>query len=398
MTHEASQREFSERELAAFRVFAAKHLQRTRADFVRAQHERKLTLAMAKHLRLSAIAAKLFEQLGDAGLSAEARRKLWAELGEPDPASPDVGQAALHAAASLDTSRRRKPPRQKPDSPSPTATGRQNAVRLHLVDKVPVSELAAKFSVTPETVRLWVRNHLKQHGAYDPRRRSGAPASTKAEAARLAISGSHSVVQLAEKYGYHPTTVARWVREHRAAAGMPKPSRQKVPDEVRLRTLRLIFEEGLAPTIAARHCGVSSNSAHVWASRYRAEHGTPIPKYDRSVRHPYPPETKTEAIRLIFDRGKRVSQAASELAVPVATARVWAEDHQRETGAEMPGLAPISKETREQAARAHHELGVPIETIARQLHVLPRTVKTWVYSYAPSKAAPTAARRPRKNS
>lgn len=392
MPHDASERAFSERELAAFRGFAAKHLQRTRADLLRAQHERKLTLAMAEHFRVSAIAGRLFEQLGDPDVGAEARRKLWAQLGKPDPANPGIGQTALHAAACADVSRRRRPARQKHDPPAITASARHAAVQLHLMDKVPVAELAAKLSVTPETVRLWVRNHVRQRGAPGSEQRSGAPASVKAEAASLVLSGSHNIGQLAEKYGYHPTTVARWVREHRTAAGLPKPSRRKVPDAVRSNTLRLIFEEGVPPTIAARRCGVSSNTAHVWASRYEIEHGAPIPKYDRGARRPYPPETKAEAIRLIFDEGKRVSQAASELSVPVATARTWAEDHQRETGAAMPGFAAISKATRQLAARAHHERGVPIEKIASQLHVLPRTVKAWVYAYAPAKDAATVRR------
>ncbi|ERG69143.1 helix-turn-helix domain-containing protein [Segniliparus rugosus] len=389
MTQVVIERVLSEHELAAFRAFAVQHLRKTQADCAQARRERKLTLARAEHFRLSAIAAKLFGRLGDPQLPAEARRRLWTALGEPDPARPEIGHAALRAAAQLDAPRRAHPARRKHNAES-RALARRTAVQLHLADKVPVKDLAPKFGVTPETIRLWVRNHLKAQGLYERRQRNEAPHSMKAEAARLVVAGSHSVAQLAEKYGYHPTTVARWVREHRSAEGIPKPNRPKVPDEVRLKTLRLIFQEGLSPTVAARQSGVSSNTAHQWAARYKAEHGAPIPKYDRGPRHCYPPELKAEAIRLVFTEGKRVSQAALALAVPVATARTWAEEHQRETGAEMPGLAPISRDLREQAARAHYELGVPIEEIAKQLRVLPRTVKAWTYAHAPTRTIPPA--------
>ncbi|ADG97241.1 transposase IS3/IS911 family protein [Segniliparus rotundus DSM 44985] len=392
MAQTGSWREFSERELAGFRVFAAESLRKTKTDFAQAQHERKLTNARAEHFRFSAIAAKLFEQLADPLLSVEARQRLWVELGEPDPARPQIGRAALRAAARFDTARRRRAPRRAHEAPARAQDARRVAVQLRLVDRIPAKELAERFSVTPQTIHLWVRNHLKQQGAYEPRRRPGAPEPVKAEAARLAIAGSHSVAQLAEKYGYHPSTVARWVREHRSRAGIARPARPKVPDKVRLKTLGLIFEQGLPPTIAARQCGVSSNTAHLWAARHAAEHDVPIPKYDRSPRQRYPPELKAEAVRLVFCAARTVPQAALALAVPVATVRNWAEEHQRETGAAMPGLAAITKEIRERAARAHHEHGVPIEEIAEQLHVLPRTVKTWAYAYAPAKEVPLAPR------
>jgi transposase-like protein len=397
----ASWREFSERELDDFRAFAAESLRKAQTDFAQAKHERKLTNARAEHFRFSAIAAKLFAQLADPLLAAEARQRLWVELGEPDPAHPQIGQAALRAAAHFDTARRRRALRRKHVAQARTEDARRVAVQLRLVDKIPVKELADRFSVTPQTIHLWVRNHLKQHGAYERKQRPGAPAPVKAEAARLAIAGSHSVAQLAEKYGYHPSTVARWVREHRSHEGLPKPARPKVPDTVRLQTLGLIFDAGLPPTVAARQTGVSSNTAHLWAARHAAEHGVPVPKYDRSPRQRYPPELKAEAVRLVFSAGRTVPQAALALAVPVATVRNWAEEHQRETGAAMPGLAAITKEVREHAARAHHERGVPIEEIAKQLRVLPRTVKIWAYAYAPAKDIPVAPypapRRPHKS-
>jgi transposase len=132
--------------------------------------------------------------------------------------------------------------------------------RLYEQQRLVPAEIGERVGVSGRTVRAWLQRLGIPLRPQPERRRRHLP-PTPAQLRRRYLADGWSIGQLAARYGVSPATVRRWLQD----AGIPRRppgGRSQAPSREEL--YRLYQAEGLSTTQIGERYGVSQGTAHNW--------------------------------------------------------------------------------------------------------------------------------------
>jgi transposase-like protein len=251
------------------------------------------------------------------------------------------------------------PPAQRPHP----AKVRQAALRLVFHDQLTPDEAAKALRVKPGVVQHWANQHRKRNQLLPPER--GHPDALREEALRLVIEQGLSSARAAREVGVPPGTVAHWAKEHRKASGLP-PIKARHRAEVKQEAVRLVIEDGLTYAQAALRTGTSETAVGQWAKEHRARHNLPPPSKG------HPEHIREEALRLVLEDGLSRTQAAKQTGAHTSTVEKWAARHIHElhgNPAELQALAiRLATQRNQPLPDIATRLRIPLGALVRWLH------------------------------